>query len=94
MVVARGRRRVRHPHVARGAELQKALRPGRAVLRALALVAVRQQQHEPAGLPPLGLAGGQELVDDDLRAVDEVAELGLPHRQPVRRREAVAVLEP
>jgi hypothetical protein len=29
-------------------------------------------------LAPLGLAGGDELVDDRLGAVDEVAELGLP----------------
>ena len=35
----------------------------------------------------------QELVDDDLRAVGEVAELRLPHHQRLRVGEAVAVLE-
>jgi hypothetical protein len=39
---------------------------------------VRQQQHEAVGAQPLGLAGGDVLVDDDLRAVGEVAELRFP----------------
>jgi hypothetical protein len=44
-------------------------------------VAVRQQQHEAAHALPLLLAGGDELVDDDLRAVGEIAELRFPQRQ-------------
>ena len=63
------------------------------MLGALALVAVRQQQGEPRREPPLGQPGAQELVDDDLRAVDEVAELRLPEHQRLGRRRAVAVLE-
>jgi hypothetical protein len=44
---------------------------------------VGQQQHEAALLAPLVLGGGDELVDDDLAAVDEVAELRLPQHQRV-----------
>jgi hypothetical protein len=39
---------------------------------------VRQQHHETAHLAPLLLAGGDELVDHDLRAVGEIAELRFP----------------
>ncbi len=74
---------VGHLHVVLGAEVQEALHPGRGVLGALAFVAVRQQQRQPGRLPPLDLGGGQELVDDDLGAVDEVAELRLPGHQAV-----------
>ena len=63
------------------------------VLGARALVAVRQQQREPRGLAPLGEAGDEELVDDHLGAVHEVAELGLPEHERVGRLDAVAVLE-
>jgi len=48
------------------------------VVRPLALVAVRQQQDHAGLLAPLLLAGADELVDDRLRAVREVAELRLP----------------
>lgn len=61
--------------------------------RALALVAVRQQQHDRGALAPLLLARRDELVDDRLGAVGEVAELRLPGDQGVRADHAVAVLE-
>ena len=51
------------------------------VLGPLALVAVGQQQHQAVALAPLVLGGDEVLVDDDLGAVDEVAELRLPHHQ-------------
>ena len=63
------------------------------MVRALALVAVRQQQHDAGALAPLLLARADELVDDRLGAVDEVAELGLPEHQRVRPGHRVAVLE-
>ena len=47
------------------------------VLGALAFEAVGEQQRE-AALAPLVVGRDDELVDDDLRAVGEVAELGLP----------------
>ena len=88
-----GRRRMRDRHVVLGAQLQVALDAGRGVVRALALVAVRQQQHDAGALPPLLLGAGDELVDDDLGAVGEVAELGLPEHQRIRALHRVAVLE-
>ena len=63
------------------------------MLWSLALVAVRQQEHQRWFLAPLGAGGRQELVDDDLRAVGEVAELGLPQDQRLWCVDAVAVLE-
>ena len=55
--------------------------------------AVRQQQRQRRLLAPLDLAGGDELVDDGLRAVGEVAELRLPQHQRVGVLHRVAVLE-
>ena len=91
--VLRRRRQVRHADVALGGELQEALEAGAGVLRARALVAVRQQQRQARGLAPLGQAGDDELVDDHLRAVDEVAELRLPEDERLGRLGRVAVLE-
>ena len=54
---------------------------------------MRQQQHEPAHAQPFGFAGGQELVDDDLRAIGEIAELRLPQDERGGVGEAVAVFE-
>ena len=89
-----GRRRaVRDADVLLRAELEEALEPRARVLRAVPLVAVRQQQRQPRGLLPLRAARDDELVDDDLRAVDEVAELRLPEDERVRGRDRVAVLE-
>ena len=58
-----------------------------------AFVAVRQEQREPAQAAPLRFARADELVDDDLRAVDEVAELAFPDHERVRIGGRVAVLE-
>ena len=52
--VLRRRGAVGHPDVALGGELEEPLEPGARVLRALALVAVGQQQGEPGREPPLG----------------------------------------
>ena len=45
-------------------------------------------------LPPLVLGGDDVLVDDDLRAVDEVAELRLPQHQRFAVGVCIPVLEP
>ena len=71
-------------HVVAGGEVQVALDARAGVLGSLAFVAVRQQQDEAGEQAPLGFAGGDELVDDDLRAVGEVAELGLPEDERFR----------
>src|SRR5215207_8530725 len=60
---------------------------------ALAFIPVRQEQHDPRLLSPLRLTGSDELIDDRLRAVGEVTELGLPEDQCLRTRHRVAVLE-
>src|SRR2546428_5954237 len=91
--VLRRRGQVADLHVVLGAELEEALEACARVLGALALVAVREEQHEAAHALPLRLGAGEELVDDHLRAVDEVAELRLPEDQPARVGEAHAELE-
>ena len=91
--VLRRRREVRDADVALGGELQEALQARRGVLGARALVAVRQQQRQARGLAPLGQAADDELVDDDLRGVAEVAELRLPQHERLGRLGRVAVLE-
>ena len=63
------------------------------MVRALALVPVRQQQHHAGPLAPLLLAGADELVHDRLRPVDEVAELSFPADKRVGPRDRVAVFE-
>ena len=63
------------------------------MLRALPLVAVRQQQHEPAQPAPLHFAGSDELVDHHLGTVGEVAELGFPDHQRIRLGGGGAIFE-
>ena len=75
------------------ASAQEALQARGGVLGARALVAVGQQQRQARGLAPLGEAGDDELVDDHLGGVDEVAELRLPQHERLGGLLAVAVLE-
>jgi hypothetical protein len=55
--------------------------------------AVRQQQHQAAQAVPLVLGRRDELVDDHLCGVHEVAELRFPADQRVGRVERVAPFE-
>ena len=89
----RRRREVDDLHVVFGAELQIAFESGRGVLRTLAFVAVRQQTDEARHTQPLALARRDELVEHDLRAVGEVAELRLPQGKRVGLGERIAVFE-
>ena len=82
----RGRRRHAHLHVVLGAQLQETLEARRGMLRPLPFVAVRQKQRESAEPAPLRFARTDELVDDDLRAVGEIAELAFPDRRASRDR--------
>ena len=93
MEVLAGGRRVGEPDVALGGELHEALDPGARMLWPGAFVAVGQQQRQARCLPPLGLAGDDEGVDDHLRRVGEVAELRFPEHEAVGRGGRVAVLE-
>ena len=63
------------------------------MFRPLAFVAVRKQHHQTAHAQPFLLARGNELVDDDLRAIGEVAELGFPQGQGLRFGQGIAVFE-
>ena len=86
-------RGLRDLHIVLGGELDKALDAGAGMLRPLAFVAVGQQQDQPGEQVPLGFAGADELVDDGLRDVDEVAELRLPQHQRLGIVAAVTVFE-
>ena len=61
-----------------GRRLEEALGACARVLGSLAFVAVRQQEHERRLQSPLRASRRHELVEDDLRAVDEVAVLRFP----------------
>src|ERR1700733_12288973 len=63
------------------------------MLRALSFIPVREQQHEAAYLAPFRLGGGDELIDDDLRAVREIAELRFPKGQGMGVGNAIAVFK-
>ena len=52
-----------------------------------------QQHHKAAHAQPLALAGGDELVDDDLGAVGEIAELRLPQHEGFGVGDGIPVLE-
>ena len=80
-----------HLDVFFGTQLQPAFYAGGRVFRALAVVAVRQDNGEAAPASPFGFAGGNELVDGDLRTVGEVAELGFPNHQVFRCGGGIAV---
>ena len=63
------------------------------MLRTLAFIAMRQEDGQAAETTPLGKAGGDELVEDHLGAVGEVAELRFPHHQGFRIGGGITVLE-
>ena len=89
----RGGRRVDDPNVLLRGELKEPLETRARVLGAVPLVPVREEQRQPRRLAPLRKAGDDELVDRDLRAVDEVTELRLPEHERLRCGDRVAVLE-
>src|SRR3546814_2382983 len=63
------------------------------MLRSLTFIAVRQEYRQTAKTPPLRLAGGNELVEQHLRAVREVAELCFPDHQRIRIGRRIAVFK-
>lgn len=60
---------------------------------ALAFVAVGEEEGDTADVLPFGFAGGDELVEDGLGAVSEVAELGFPDAEHLGVVDGVAVVE-
>src|SRR6188472_4212752 len=91
--VLRGRRAVHDAHVDVGRPLEETLRTCTRVLGSLTFVSVRRQEHERGLQRPLRASRRHELVDYDLRAVDEVAVLRFPDDEAIGFLDVVAKLE-
>src|SRR6516165_3248908 len=63
------------------------------MLRSLTLIAVWQKTHEARHAQPFALTRRDELIDYDLGAIGEIAELRLPQRQRIRLGQRIAVFE-
>ncbi len=59
----------------------------------LAVIAVRQEQSDGGSFAPFSFRTDDVLVDDDLRAVGEIAELRFPENEHVGEIERVAEIE-
>jgi hypothetical protein len=100
VVGGRGRMRHRVVHIVRidgvlaaRAHLQEALDATRRVLGPRAVKPMRKQHNKRRLMHPLLLARAYVLIDDDLRSVEEVAELSLPYDQVARAVQREAVVE-
>src|ERR1039457_5266062 len=91
--ILRGVGRLRNLNIVFRGELQEALDAGAGVFRSLAFVAMGQKQDDAREQAPLGLASGNKLIDDGLRNVHKVAELGFPEDERFGIVAAVAVFE-
>src|ERR1700686_3647469 len=78
MKILRSGGRLANLHVFFAGELHKALDARAGMLRPLAFITVGKKQDQAGGKIPFVFAGANELIDDDLRAVDEIAELRFP----------------
>ena len=61
------------------------------MFRALAVIAVRQDDCQTAQTTPFGFTGRDELVNRHLCAVGKIAELSFPNGQHIRSRAGMAV---
>src|SRR5450432_593595 len=93
MKVLRRRRQVADLDIVLRAGLEKPLEPRIGMLRTLTFVAVRQEEDNAARALPLRFGRDDELVDDGLRAVGEIAELRLPETEHVWIIERITVVE-
>src|SRR5271170_2589436 len=91
--ILRGVTRLRDLDIVFRGELDESFDSRAGVFRSLALVAVGQEHHDAGEQVPLGFAGADELVNDGLGNVDEVAELGFPQYERFGIVAAVAVFE-
>ena len=80
-------------HVVLRAKLEVTFDARRRVFRTLPFVPMRQQHDQSTQAAPFHFAGADELIDDDLRTVGKIAELGFPDHQCVRIGRRVTVLE-
>src|SRR5437763_3862470 len=78
--------------VFRGEE-EEPFEAGARVLGAFAFERVRQQKHKAAEAAPLVFRARNELINDNLRGIHEVAILGFPEDQAFGIVERIAVLE-
>ena len=93
MEILRGIAGLRDLDVVLGGELNEALDAGAGMFWALAFVAVGQEHDDAGEQIPLGFTGADELVDDGLGDVDEIAELGFPEDERFGIVAAVSVFE-
>src|ERR1700732_4941809 len=93
MKILRGGRGLADLQIVFGGQLEKAFEARAGVFRTLPLVTVRQKQNDAGGQVPFIFGCGNELIDDDLRTVDEVSELRFPGDQRLWIIAAVAILE-
>src|SRR5262249_35170307 len=75
-------------------KLQKSLKSWPGMFRALTLVSMRKEKNYAAGSLPFRLGTDDELIDYDLGAVGEVAELCFPHAKQVRVIHRISVVKP
>jgi len=76
-----------------GGEPEEALEARAGMLGAHTLEAVRQQEHEATELLPFVFAARDELIDDWLRDIPEIAELRFPKDEGARAIEAETIFE-
>mmetsp|Transcript_2958 Transcript_2958/g.7736 ORF Transcript_2958/g.7736 Transcript_2958/m.7736 type:complete len:230 (-) Transcript_2958:1564-2253(-) len=75
------------------AHLQVALNPGRRMFRALAFVAVGQQNRDPALASPLSFTGRDKGIENHLSSVGKITKLSLPQHKGLGVLIAVSDLE-
>lgn len=63
------------------------------MFRPHAFVTVGQEHHQGAGETPFGFGGAQVLIDNGLRIVRKISELGLPQDQRPRIPKGIAVFK-
>src|SRR5579872_6826742 len=93
MKILSSSRGIANLHVVARGQLQIAFDASARMFRTLSLIAVRQQHHEAREQIPFVFARGNELVDDDLRAVGEISELRFPQNQSLGVIAAESILE-
>ena len=93
MEILRWSRHITDLNIVFRTRLKKAFKAGRRVFGPLAFVAMGEEHYQTAQTPPFGFAAGNELVNNDLCPVDEVAELRLPDTEHLWVVEGVTVIE-
>ena len=91
--IVRRRRAIADLYVVVGTKLKKTFEPRRRMFWPLALIAVRQQHDQARHAQPFHLARSDKLVDKNLRAIGEIAELGLPQHKRFGFGERITVFE-